>query len=70
MKTKYDWSNVPEGVKWIATDHSTGVAQGHKKKPTCSFDNWLSSSIKYWLHMDGYQGNWQDSLEERPYEIK
>ena len=31
MKTKYDWSNVPKWVKFIATD-STGNTYGYEGK--------------------------------------
>jgi hypothetical protein len=63
---KYDWSNIPKEVNWIATDLSK-VAQGYVKEPTVGFDTWVTDSIKYWLHLPGYlEEHWEDSLEKRP----
>lgn len=66
---KYDWSKVPKEVKWIATD-DRGFKSGFTEKPKCKFyygfwDNGLSSLNMY---QSEFQGNWQDSLEERPNE--
>lgn len=63
MKTKYDWSNVPSEVKWIATD-SDGYAFGYKEKPYNGGWCWYALNPKYIKQQ--YQGNWKDSLEERP----
>lgn len=65
---KYDWSNVPKEVRFIATDIQTNTAQGHEKTPVAGFDTWRSSSRIWWLHLEGFKGNWLDSLEERPNE--
>ena len=72
MKTKYDWSNVPSEVLWIATEKD-GSAFGHKSKPVC-FDlnfrcGWVSAKYDYFYIRESdntFKGNWQDSLEERP----
>lgn len=64
MKTKYDWS----GVDW-------SVAPNWAE--SWGFNDWVSSKKEsWWISKDriekapdfNYQGNWQDSLEERPNE--
>lgn len=76
MKTKYDWSNVPKEVNWIATD-SDGVAHGFKAKPKIKeglvYDMWACNDnfVEYIELADNQhrrfgKSNWQDSLEERP----
>lgn len=71
MEQKYDWTNIDPKVNWIATDSYTKTAQGHSAKPKPGFDRWVSNSIKYWLHLPGWlEGHWEDSLEQRPLEIK
>lgn len=60
--TKYDWSNVDwsqaprhDVVAWDINEH--GQAR------------WIASDNGYYLAPSfNYQGNWQDSLEERPIE--
>jgi hypothetical protein len=73
MKTKYDWSNVPDEVKWIATDSNMRTAGGYTRKPKmltdfwCLADSTLTQGTSYIVvPCEPYQGNWQDSLEERP----
>lgn len=73
MKTKYDWSGVPEEVKWIATDGYSGWAWGYcKEAPYIDVDMWNSKheyvDVEKLYDVCPYQGNWQDSLEERPSE--
>lgn len=76
MKTKYDWSNVPKNVKWIATDKD-GWAWGWVKRPIPKDDDeWSTETGIGGIHYEFYikpennpfKGNWQDSLEERPNE--
>ncbi|ATD18441.1 hypothetical protein [Acinetobacter baumannii] len=74
MGTKYDWSNVPKEVNWIATD-VIGYAFGWTNQP-----HFHSSGQKRWndedcyLHfhifpeLNPYKGDWKDSLEQRPAE--
>ena len=70
--SKYDWSNVPKEVNWIATD-SDGVVNGFKIKPT------INEKHRMWFECEDLTGyffqiknelrknsNWRDSLEERP----
>ncbi len=68
--TKYDWSNVPKEVNWIATD-SNGNVFGYYKKPKLQENGYfmhIGDNFYYpekgW--MESYNGNWIDSLEERP----
>lgn len=64
--TKYDWSNVPLEVKWIATDES-GLKYSYKRKPKISSAQrvWCGVSFNL-IGKSEFNGNWQDSLEERP----
>lgn len=68
MKTKYDWSNVPKEVKWIATDSD---------RFKCYFTLKPEFMPMWWEKKDDYykcippeknefKGDWKDSLEERP----
>lgn len=68
--TKYDWSNVPKEVKWIATDED-GTVCHYIKKPVIEgdCDYWTNITTSYFddeVLTQSYQGNWQYSLEERP----
>lgn len=60
---KYDWSNVPDNVQWIATD-SNGAVFGYVEKPYNGGFYWYALNPKYINQQ--YQGNWRESLEERP----
>ena len=67
---KYDWSNVPNEVQWIATD-SNGAVFGYDLMPKeKDFGKFMhTSDFLYFPHngwMPAYQGNWRESLEERP----
>lgn len=76
MKTKYDWSNVPKEVNWIATD-ADSIANGFVEEPKPvignMFDMWISNNdsesyVSISL-LNSYKFgvmNWQESLEERP----
>lgn len=70
--SKYDWSNVPSEVKWIATDYD-GVVNGFDSKPSIVIHH------RMWFENNDGSGwflqirpkvissfDWQDSLEERP----
>lgn len=67
---KYDWSNVPKEVKWIATDSNvlSGNAFGYINKPQNIMSSWVSDTNEPIFHLGikPFQGHWQDSLEERP----
>lgn len=71
MKTKYDWSGVPSHIIWIATD-ADSAARGHNRKPVIDHpEEWHSDQYYNYpiIGYDLYQGNWQDSLEERPNDL-
>lgn len=67
--SKYDWSNVPKEVNWIATD-SDGWMSMHVLKPEPILNiNWIDSSANGYLETtegSPFYGDWKDSLEERP----
>ena len=66
MITKYDWSNVPSEVNWIATS-SMGFSSGFTDKPN-RFDEygfWDNGEPEVRLGYLHYFENWKDSLEER-----
>lgn len=66
--TRYDWSKIPEGYDWAATDRYGNVACSKTQfvmKPTNDF----------WLHHKGHAievskgdpcPDWRESLEKRP----
>ena len=67
MNPKYDWSNVPEYINYLATE-PCGWAFGYKEKPTivgCGFEGEFSHYLLKPNEHD-FNGDWQDSLEERP----
>lgn len=68
MKTKYDWSNVPDWVNWIAGD-SDGEVFGFKEMPT-SFDEfmWYGKNSIFLKDLKICE-HWKNSLEKRPNEI-
>ena len=72
MKTKYDWSNVPSEVKWIATD-ADGVINGFNTEPkvVAEYEMWIAEEHLYFTIGGGISNclNWQDSLEERPHDL-
>lgn len=69
MKTKYDWSDVPTWVKFIATD-SNGNAYGYEErvKPYIILDDMFVGGKYVNLNTVISFDDWRDSLEERPNE--
>ena len=67
--SKYDWTNVPKEVEWIATD-SNGVWCEYTHKPELSRYGWSVSHgdyiFKIYQSDSPFNGDWRDSLEERP----
>lgn len=69
--SKYDWSRVPEHIKWIARDKSNKI-YGYDKEPSRCFTMsiWKGDNLSDYYHIRtrafSHQGDWQDSLEERP----
>ena len=69
MKTKYDWSNVPKWVKFIATD-SNGNTNGYEEriKPYIILDDMFVGGRYVSLDVNTLFDDWRESLEERPNE--
>ncbi|MFW2015233.1 hypothetical protein [Acinetobacter bereziniae] len=66
--TKYDWSNVPSIVKFIATDKD-GFKSYFELKPEIFMEGWIDDSDDGFFSQyekSEFKGDWQDSLEERP----
>ncbi|UQS93274.1 hypothetical protein Scipio_00045 [Acinetobacter phage Scipio] len=69
--SKYDWSNVPDHINWIAMD-KTGRIFGYDKSPRIChvMDLWKGTSLSDYFNVNtraySHQGDWKDSLEERP----
>lgn len=72
---KYNWSLIPEHVKYMATDED-GMACGWLAEPQIMGNAWrhqshlsaffnINSRNNYLNH---YRGDWKDSLEQRPHE--
>jgi hypothetical protein len=73
--TKYDWANVREDVKWIATHEDGNRVECWSEKPTLnSCGLWTSEGAEYgmkgFIHFNRtttpYDGDFKDSLEQRP----
>ncbi|MFK7255914.1 hypothetical protein ABBZ21_14880 [Acinetobacter baumannii] len=66
---KYDWSNVPAEVNWMATDQD-GWAYGFvsQPKPRESYGFW--SPVEFVVSIpkesNPFKGDWKESLEQRP----
>jgi hypothetical protein len=68
MRTRYDWSKVPDWVQFIAEDES-GRAYGYRYRPVQKRSTWSSgtSSSEDWCRLaDNDTPHWGDSLEQRP----
>lgn len=71
--SKYDWSNVPDEVQWIATDEdgNSWLFPSGSGKPFIGGEDddvWVCGE-EFTLEHHGYnvfRGNWRASLEERP----
>lgn len=59
--SKYDWSDVPDRVVAIATCQDGSVKLF--TKPTPCGNSWVASFSA--TGIKSYEGNWEDSLEER-----
>lgn len=68
--TKYDWSNVPKNVNWIATNGRGECVWGYEKKPSMGCGMFLvgrnTGIITVSDQVTPYKGDWRKSLEERP----
>lgn len=68
---KYDWSDVPAEVNWIATDGYSGIPWGYENKPIRKDECFVERDFDEWpvsVHMivNPYKGDWTQSLEQRP----
>jgi hypothetical protein len=73
-KTLYDWSKIPEHVKAMATDED-GMACGWLVPPHIVGNAWrnqshLSAFFNLTRGENPYKGDWRQSLELRPQELK
>lgn len=66
MKTKYDWSDIPEEINWIAKDYDGGLYGFDKKPKSWALGFLKNGNIKRRLHIQSSCIEWQNSLEERP----
>lgn len=67
---KYDWSKVPNHYKYMATDMD-GFARAHRSKPIAMdyFNSWIMGgdyTVIHWPSKNPFNGDWRESLEERP----
>ena len=73
MKIKYDWSKVPKGINFIATDKNNRV-YGYYNKPIKKDGAWSVGKYDIRLveqfiklpNIRPYTKDWNKSLEERP----
>lgn len=66
MKNKYNWSDIPAHLIWMATDLN-GFKHGYSEEPICKdhLDFWDGDDCTQ-LGFSEFKGDWKDSLEERP----
>ena len=70
MGTKYDWSNVPKDINWIATD-SDGMKCHYKNEPKQCLRSWHfddEEDLGDCFFDSTYANDWKNSLEKRPVE--
>lgn len=74
-KTLYDWSKIPQEVKWIATSEG-GFGFGYAYKPTRGYGHsgfWYGAGDSLciiWPRENPQRDNWENSLEQRPEEFQ
>lgn len=77
-KQKYDWSNVPDVVNWLATDKDGECAWGFLEEPVIELEDgeWRPVAPYTEIYINGsngtvaaYKGDWQESLEQRKFKI-
>ena len=64
QETRYDWSDVPEKARFMATDPN-GDVWAYEKNPKPGKNSWFIAGGDIWLISEP-SSNWKDSLEERP----
>lgn len=63
--SKYDWSNIHEDVKYIATDPDDFELWFSDEPRLASKFGWIGDAIA--IHSpSSFKGDWRDSLEKRP----
>lgn len=73
MNTKYDWSKAKEWAKYIAMDKNGSFYQ-FKEEPKKDHECWYlddygdNSCYTFSMCYADFDGDWKDSLEERPNE--
>ncbi len=76
QKRKYNWSLIPEHVKYMATDQD-GTACGWLVEPKIMGNAWRHQShlsAYFYIHsknnhLNHFRGDWKDSLEQCPTEL-
>lgn len=77
-KQKYDWSNVPDVVNWLATDKDGDCAWGFLEEPVIELEDeeWRPVAPYTEIYINGsngtvaaHKGDWQESLEQRKFKI-
>ena len=66
--SKYDWTDVPKEVEWIATD-ADGALCGYSVKPqrfSLGWNTHRNGNFVAHSFIPPFKGDWRDSLEERP----
>lgn len=69
--TKYDWSLVTAEVNWMATDQD-GWAYGFVRQPKLRERSGFWSPVEFVISipkkLNRFNGDWKESLEQRPEE--
>ena len=69
-KLKYDWSNVPDHINWLATYENGETAWGYENKPYRKPKSGIwHETGREWrkrVPVGPYSGHWTHSLEKRP----
>lgn len=77
-KQKYDWSNVPDVVNWLATDKDGDCAWGFLEEPVIELEDeeWRPVAPYTEIYINGsngtvaaHKGDWRESLEQRKFKI-
>lgn len=65
--SKYDWSNIPDGARYIFTDQDGDVFESDFE-PLLVDTGWRGTGFSSWWFSkcDPFKGDWRESLEERP----
>lgn len=61
-----DWSQAPDGYNWFCVGSSGGYGFFSNQAPELFEDYYFVGADGFVVNNHGYQGNWQDSLRERP----